>query len=42
MKNMDSIEIRNSKETKKIIRMPASTRKKVKQYLNEGSIQISF
>ncbi|MCX6817518.1 MAG: hypothetical protein NTU57_01540 [Candidatus Aenigmarchaeota archaeon] len=41
MKNLDMIDIRKTENTGRIIRMPESTRKKVKAFLNEGH-QLSF
>jgi len=41
MKNPDMIDIRKTANTGRIIRMPETTRKKVKAFLNEG-YQLSF
>jgi hypothetical protein len=38
MRNLDTLEIKKTEETAKIIRMPAKTRRKVKDFLNERSI----
>ncbi len=36
MRNIDMLEINRTKETADIIKMPEKTRKKVKDFLNEG------
>ncbi len=36
MRNVDMLEIKRTKETDKIARMPENTRKIVKDFLNEG------
>jgi hypothetical protein len=42
MRNIDMLEINKNEETAKIVKMPAKTRRKVKAFLNEGALQLSF
>jgi hypothetical protein len=42
MKNSEMLEISKTRETVRISRVPETTRKKVKKFLNEGVMQLSF